>query len=139
MKQIFVFGSNLAGIHGAGAAKEAMRLHGAEFGIGVGRTGNSYGIPTKDKNILTMPLNAIETYVKAFCDYAQKHDKESFFVTRLGCGLAGYSDSDIAPLFKNAPSNCILPIEWKPYLDDDVATRVTFHRWEDQAAEARRR
>ncbi len=110
---IFVFGSNLAGRHGAGAALDAYRNHGAIYGQGVGPQGNSYAIPTKDENLKSLPLEYIELYVKKFLVYARKHPKQIFGVTRIGCGLAGYKDSDIAPMFKSAPSNCILPKEWQ--------------------------
>lgn len=132
MNQIFVFGSNLAGVHGAGAARIAMNRHGAEYGVGIGRTGNSYALPTKDSNIMTLPLYTISGYARAFCHYAAEHREDQFFVTRIGCGLAGYSDAEIAPLFNSAPGNCILPVEWKPFLTGDVVDRVTFHDWEAQ-------
>lgn len=132
MNHVFVFGSNLSGIHGAGAAREAMLRHGAEYHVGVGRTGNAYALPTKDENIITLPLGSIDTYVRAFCNYAAEHRDEKFFVTRIGCGLAGYKNSEIAPLFRTVPGNCIMPIEWKPYLDDDVISRVSFHKWGDE-------
>ena len=98
--------------------------------VGIGRTGNAYALPTKDQRIRTLPLRRIASYVQGFCDYAKANPGEAFFVTRIGCGLAGYMDSDIAVLFKHVPGNCILPIEWKPYLDEDVCARVSFHTWE---------
>ena len=132
MTTVFCFGSNLAGVHGAGAAREAMLRHGAKYHIGSGRTGNAYALPTKDENIVTLPLSSIDTHVQAFCNYAAEHLDETFFVTRIGCGLAGYKDSDIAPLFRTVPANCILPIEWKPFLNDDVISKVSFHKWGDE-------
>ena len=113
MSPVFVFGSNEAGRHGAGAALFARENHGAVYGVGVGRTGDSYAIPTKDKNIKTLPLAVIEKYVSEFIKYAAQHPATVFNVTRIGCGLAGYKDEDIAPMFKDAPSNCNLPKEWK--------------------------
>lgn len=117
---IFVFGSNEAGIHGAGAAKAAKKDHGAMYGIGVGLCGRSYAIPTKDKKIKTLPLDKIEQYVKQFLDFAREclttHPEYEFNVTRIGCGLAGYKNSQIAPLFKNAPINCKFDKEWDIYL-----------------------
>lgn len=110
---IFVFGSNEAGIHGAGAALEARKNYGAKIGIGFGHIGNSFAIPTKDKNIETLPLNQIQKYVDMFIAYAQATPTEKYLVTRIGCGLAGYKDSDIAPMFKNAPNNCELPEGWR--------------------------
>ena len=129
---VFVFGSNLAGIHGAGAALVAFRTYGARWHVGVGRQGNSYAIPTKDERIRSLLLTQIKISVEGFCMHAVTHNEETFFVTRIGCGLAGFEDKDIGPLFKDAPSNCILPIEWKPYLNEATASRVTFHDWEAQ-------
>jgi len=98
---IFVFGSNLAGRHGKGAALAATKTYGAVYGIGEGRTGNSYALPTKDANIKTRSLVAIN------------NPDLDFQVTKIGCGLAGFKESDIAPLFKNAPVNCYLPENWR--------------------------
>jgi hypothetical protein len=110
---IFVFGSNEAGRHGKGAALHAKIHHGARYGVGVGRCGNSYAIPTKDGNIKTLPLLKIKFYVDQFLEYARLNTNLEFFVTRIGCGLAGYKDEDIAPMFYDAPFNCTLPEEWK--------------------------
>lgn len=110
---IFVFGSNLAGRHGAGAAKCARNHYGAEYGVGVGRTGDSYAIPTKDYSIKTLPLDRIQGFVRDFKVYALHHPELEFNVTRIGCGLAGYTDNDIAPMFKDSPSNVLLPKEWR--------------------------
>lgn len=112
-KHIFVFGSNLAGRHGKGAALYARQHHGAIYGQGNGPQGNSYAIPTKDYNIRTLSLHTIENYVREFKEYAKNHPEMIFQVTRIGCGLAGYTDSVISPMFINAPTNCILPEEWK--------------------------
>lgn len=109
---IFVFGSNLAGIHGKGAALYARKSHGAKYGIGVGRTGNSYAIPTKDEHIKTLPLAQIAKYVAEFLDYARAHPELEFQVTKIGCGLAGYSEHEIKPMFSGAPINCHLPDGW---------------------------
>lgn len=113
---IFVFGSNLAGRHGAGAALYAADVYGAKFGVGKGRTGDAYAIPTKDHEIQTLPLDHIQVYVEEFLEYATLHLEETFFVTRIGCGLAGYQDKDIAPMFRGAPDNCIFDIKWKTYI-----------------------
>jgi hypothetical protein len=110
---IFVFGSNLAGRHGAGAAKTAREIHGAIYGQGLGRQGNSFAIPTKDENIRTLPLKRIQEYVEFFVEYARQHSELQFYVTRVGCGLAGYRDEEIAPMFENAPTNCQLPEGWR--------------------------
>ena len=115
-RPIFVFGSNLKGVHGAGAAL-AARAYGAQLGIGEGPTGLTYAIPTKDERINTLPLARIEYFVKRFIQYTVNNPNLHFFVTRVGCGLAGYKDSQIAPMFKGAV-NCSFPIEWKEYLDE---------------------
>jgi hypothetical protein len=110
---IFVFGSNLAGRHGKGAALTAFRTHGAIYGQGYGMQGNSFAIPTKDEDLHTLPINKIEKYVNNFIKYATLNPDLMFQVTRIGCGLAGYEDEDIAPLFASAPINCILPVGWR--------------------------
>lgn len=74
--------------------------------------GMAYAIPTKDENLMTLPLDAIQDFVQKFITYAQCHTEMQFFVTRIGCGLAGYTDREIAPLFKEAPANCELPHGW---------------------------
>lgn len=114
-RKIFVFGSNLAGRHGAGAALAAFREHGAIYGQGFGLQGESYAIPTKDENIRTLPLNKIQRYVESFLKFAELNPELQFEVTRVGCGLAGYEDADIAPMFSSAPSNCILPAGWRNF------------------------
>lgn len=112
---IFVFGSNLAGRHGKGAALAARREYGAEYGVGEGRTGNAYAIPTKGHGLEVLPLASIERSVKQFLAYAAKHEDLKFLVTRVGCGLAGYKDHQIAPFFQDATSNVQLPDEWLDY------------------------
>ena len=112
-RMIFVFGSNLAGRHGKGAALCARNLCGAKYGVGVGRTGNAYAIPTKDEQIKTLPLSRIAEYVSEFLDYATAHPELEFEVTRIGCGLAGYKEDQVAPMFATAPMNCHLPAGWR--------------------------
>lgn len=114
-EEIFVFGSNEAGIHGSGAAKLARDKFHAVLGEGDGFTGWCYGIPTKDRNIETLPLTKIQFYVNNFINTAMD-SSYTFLVTQIGCGLAGYTPANIAPLFKDAPSNCIFDIAWKDYL-----------------------
>lgn len=118
MADVFVFGSNLLGIHGAGAAKDAVKYHGAEYGNGRGRQGKSYAIPTKSTPYETLPLAAIEVFVKEFLEYAEDHWEESFFVTAIGCGLAGYKPEQIAPMFRNAHPNVNLPQSFLDVLKD---------------------
>jgi len=112
MSKIFVFGSNLAGRHGKGAALCARQEHGAEYGVGEGRTGNAYAIPTKGHRLEVLPLDDIRRSVWRFLKYAAQHPDEQFFVTRIGCGLAGYTDAQISPFFAGASSNVELPAGW---------------------------
>ena len=114
--EIFVFGSNLAGRHGKGAAKQALKF-GAIRGEGVGPAGQTYGIPTKCWNLGTLDTSTIRRYVGDFLDYAKSHQELTFLVTPIGCGLAGYSPKDIAPMFAGAPSNVILPTCFTSNLD----------------------
>ena len=116
---IFVFDSNLAGKHGAGAALEARKKWGAVYGQGVGRQGESYAIPTKDENIKTLSLFDIKVYVDEFLEYAESLPHQLFYVTRVGCGLAGYQDWQVAPLFIKAPANCLLDETWKRILHEE--------------------
>lgn len=113
VRAVFVFGSNEAGRHGAGAAAFALRHRGAVWGQGRGRQGQAYAIPTKDGKIRTRGLPDIAADVAIFLRYAAEHHDETFLVTRIGCGLAGYTDADIAPMFQHAPENCILPKGWR--------------------------
>ena len=108
--EVFVFGSNEAGIHGAGAAKQALRWN-AIPGYGEGHYGKTYAIPTKDSNIDTLPLDMIQEYILTFIEYAKSNRNILFYVTAIGCGLAGYFPEDIAPLFKTAieVDNIMLP------------------------------
>ena len=117
-KAIFVFGSNEAGIHGAGAAAFAYAKRGARYGFGYGHSGDSFAIPTKNEDIRTLPLDIINAYVCGFLAYASGKRKLKFMVTRIGCGLAGYTDADIAPMFVGAPLNCIFDEKWRKYLGD---------------------
>jgi hypothetical protein len=112
---IFVFGSNLAGRHGKGAALYARTYYDAEYGVGIGRTGNAYAIPTKGFQLEVLPLHVIKNHVDDFIKYAEDHLELEFFVTAVGCGLAGYVDDDIGPMFKHAPMNCRLPVDWRNY------------------------
>ena len=107
--EIFVFGSNLRGIHGGGAAYDAYRRFGAVMGQGVGLQGQSYAIPTMQGGV-----DKIKPYVDDFIQFAGQNRQLTFLVTRIGCGIAGFSDEDIAPLFRNAhgAENIILPSGW---------------------------
>lgn len=104
--EIFVFGSNLAGSHGGGAAWLAYERFGAVWGQGVGLQGRSYGIPTMQGGVET-----IRPYVDEFIGFAKEHKEYKFLVTRIGCGIAGFTTHEMAPLFANAidVENVILP------------------------------
>lgn len=104
-KKIFVFGSNLAGRHGKGAALHAKQKFGAIYGQGVGLQGQSYAIPTKDEKIKTLPLEHISVYVKQFLEFANENPALKFYVSPIGCGLAGYTPEQIAPMFVAAGHN----------------------------------
>lgn len=112
VKEIFVFGSNLAGIHGAGSARYAFEKHGAKMGIGIGLQSSSYAIPTKDKNLKVLPLPEIKKYVDEFLEFAKEHQEMRFNVVAIGCGLAGYKEKDIAPMFRDRSENVRLPDEF---------------------------
>ena len=107
--EIFVFGSNLAGAHGGGAALLAYRKFGAIWGQGVGLQGQSYGIPTMQGGVET-----IKPYVDEFIAFAKAHPELLFYVTKIGCGIAGFTEEEISPLFAQAHGidNIILPRGW---------------------------
>ena len=107
--EVFVFGSNLAGMHGGGAAYVAFRQFGAVMGCGVGLRGQSYAIPTMQGGVET-----IKPYVDEFIAFAQAHPELTFYVTKIGCGIAGFDEGEIAPLFADAHlvENIILPKNW---------------------------
>lgn len=115
---IFVFGSNEAGRHGKGSALHALKHKGAKYGKEFGHYGNSFAIPTKDRNIQTMPLERIQLYVRLFIHYAKHNPKLKFQIIQIGCGLAGYKPKDIALMFNDASENCFFHREWKPWLKD---------------------
>ncbi len=113
--EVFVFGSNLAGMHGGGAARVARKLFGAVMGQGVGLQGQSYAIPTMQGGVET-----IKPYVDEFIAFAESHPELKFYVTRIGCGIAGFTDAEIAPLFKNAlgKPNIVLPRDFVEVLEN---------------------
>ena len=113
--EIFVFGSNLEGMHGGGAALIAYNKFGAIWGQGVGLQGQSYGIPTMHGGI-----DVIKPYIDEFIDFARSHSELKFLVTRIGCGIAGFKDEEMAPLFKDAIEieNIYLPKSFYNYLLD---------------------
>ena len=107
--EVFVFGSNLAGAHGGGAALLAYRKFGAIWGQGVGMQGQSYGIPTMHGGV-----DAIKPYVDEFIEFAKTRPDLTFLVTRVGCGIAGFTNEEISPLFAKAHAvdNIVLPAGW---------------------------
>lgn len=113
--EIFVFGSNLAGMHGGGAARIACRCFGAVWGQGVGLQGQSYAIPTMQGGVET-----IRPYVDEFIDFARRHPHLKFLVTEIGCGIAGFTPEEIAPLFAAAVS---VENIWLPARFWEVLTR----------------
>lgn len=116
-KLVWVFGSNMAGIHGAGAALVALNNFGARPGRGYGFSGSSYGIATKDTKLKPLPLSDIALNVEAFKNWVRiMAQGRLFFVTRIGCGLAGYQDSQIAPMFRGAPDCCSFAEAWREWL-----------------------
>ena len=116
--EIFVFGSNLAGAHGGGAARVAFQTFGAVWGKGVGLQGQSYAIPTMQGGVDT-----IQPYVDEFIQFAKEHEQQIFLVTRIGCGIAGFRDEEIAPLFKKAENmaNIMLPKEFVEIIQNVVS------------------
>lgn len=113
----FVFGSNEAGRHGKGAALCARRYFGAVYGQGHGEQGRSYSIATKDAFLRSLPLDTIAENVRIFLQHAKSHPHKIFAVSRVGCGLAGYKDEEIAPLFKgHTPNVYFLTERWKEFM-----------------------
>ncbi|MCQ2283712.1 MAG: hypothetical protein MJZ57_02285 [Bacteroidales bacterium] len=111
--EIFVFGSNLAGAHGGGAARAALNHFGAIWGQGVGLQGQSYAIPTMHGG-----PERIQPYVDEFIIFAEEHPEMNFLVTPIGCGIAGFTPADIAPLFARAKDleNVWLPASFRNLL-----------------------
>jgi hypothetical protein len=118
---IFVFGSNLAGRHGKGAAFFAREHRGAVYGQGEGLQGESYAIPTKDEKLRPLPLENIAAHVETFKAFARSRPDLVFEVTPIGCGLAGYRPGQIAPMFIDAPENCQLPAEFRCFRPETIA------------------
>lgn len=108
MSVVLCFGSNLAGRHYGGAAREAHQRWGAVMGHGVGHHGNSYAIPTMNGNGHTLLVGEIKPFVDDFLTYAAAHPEHSFLVTAIGCGIAGLMPVDIVPLFAGATENIFL-------------------------------
>jgi len=111
---IFVFGSNKAGIHGAGAALYAHHHYGAEWGVGEGLTGESYALPTLDGNLNKMPLDELYKSIKRFCEHAKNNPDLEYMLTPIGTGLAGYSMDTVKAMLKKCgiPKNVYLHNNW---------------------------
>lgn len=114
---IFVFGSNLAGTHQGGAAKIALQHFGAVKGAGRGWAGQSYAIPTMNEHLQQMPLSQIEHYIDDFKIYTKNHPQNTYFITAVGCGVAGYKVEEIAPMFKGISKNVIFPASFRPFVE----------------------
>ena len=114
MKTIFVFGSNLAGRHGKGAALFARKNYGAVYGVANGPTGQAYAIPTKDERFAALPIDKISEYVSDFCLYARSYPDINFQLTPVGTGLAGIPKRTMVKLFHQhkIPSNVFLTSTW---------------------------
>ncbi len=123
--EVFVFGSNLAGMHGGGAARAAMQHFGAIWGQGVGLQGQSYAIPTMQGGVDT-----IKPYTDDFTAFAREHNELFFWVTRIGCGIAGFTDEEIAPLFDDAYDleNVALPESFCKIIEEE-RSREAVSRW----------
>lgn len=125
-KLCMVFGSNTAGIHGAGAARDAYENKGAYWGKGYGHFGDSFAIPTKGHVEVsyqkyrvgdTLEQHLIEGFVAGFLAYAECNPNIKFQITRIGCGLAGLKDEWVYPMFLTAPINCLFDTKWKHLLE----------------------
>jgi hypothetical protein len=128
---VFVFGSNDKGLHGKGSARDAHLYFGAKYGQAFGLQGRAFAIPTrmylerKEKCFKDIPLKQIKQNVDLFYKEATMNPSKCFVITRIGCGNAGYSDEQIAPMFSERLSNMILPQEWLPYIEHDQAILVS--------------
>jgi hypothetical protein len=129
--EILVFGSNLQGRHGLGAAKVAVDKYGAVYGQYSGIMGCSYAIPAKypleplnkKSKLGVLPVDKIAEYIENFKRYARENHNKVFFVTRIGCGLAGYPDNLIARLFRDSPINCNFADQWQAYLEPSLRVK----------------
>lgn len=128
--EVFVFGSNIEGMHMGGAARVAYEKFGAEWGVGDGPTGRCYAIPTMHGG-----LEAIRPYAEKFIAYAKTHPMNRFLLTRVGCGIAGFKDYDIAQLFEEGLDvpNIAYPRQWLPYMSIDYTLGLKTPRGKEAA------
>lgn len=112
-KEIFVFGSNMLGHHGGGAAIQAMEQFGAEWGINEGLTGRCYAFPTLEREMTKRGMRALQNSRDRLFATARALPEYTFLLTKVGCGIAGYTEDEIKPLFKDAPANIKLPKDWE--------------------------
>ncbi len=114
-ERVFVFGSNILGIHGAGAAAYAANDLGAQMGVGEGLTGRTYALPTCYRPGEPITLEELAVYVDNFLRYAEQHPETRFFVSAVGCGIAGFTEQEVSYIFRElgTPSNCDLPPGWR--------------------------
>lgn len=110
--EVFVFGSNLAGKHLGGAAKAARELFGAEMGVGEGLSGQTYAFPTLERDFNKRGIRGLEAARDRLAATARALPEKSFLLTKVGCGIAGYSEEEMKPLFADMPSNVIKPKGW---------------------------
>ncbi|MDD2191535.1 MAG: hypothetical protein PHO12_03205 [Bacteroidales bacterium] len=124
--EVFVFGSNESGIHAGGAARIAFEDFGAVWGVGYGLEGQTFALPTKDKEIITLPLPKVKTYLKDFIQFVYHNPQLKFYLTKIGCGLAGFTIEEIKtilwevieefetkdPIRYTFPNNLIIPKEF---------------------------
>lgn len=103
---IFVFGSNREGNHGGGAAYVALIKFGAVMGVGEGLQGQAYGLPTMEG------IEELRLAAERFVEFARSHPELEFWLTKVGCGIAGYSEDEVRPMFAKTPGNVIKPVDW---------------------------
>ena len=126
---VFVFGSNQSGIHGAGAAKRARDAYQAVLGVGFGLMGNhdkpqSYAIPTKNMFVEDLDIETIAYHVRTFCTFAENHSHLTFWVTDIGCGLAGRNPKEMAGLFSDPPRNAKFSKRFAKIIYENTGIRV---------------
>ena len=112
-QRVFVFGSNLLGIHGGGAARYAVTKLGAADGIGEGPTGRTYALPTCSRPGVPMTIESVRIHVQHFLAHAARTPDTRYYVSAVGCGIAGFTEGEVAPMFAGAPDNCDLPDGWR--------------------------